>query len=89
MLTDNARKEMQPIKQTYLDSMIADADSFADGVKERLLLKSVTELGANNIKRIYWKNGKWLIDYKNKTLKQDMFETLKELLEFVESDCNN
>ena len=38
MLTDEAKEQMSAIKESYIDSMMADIDSYADGKGEQDLI---------------------------------------------------
>lgn len=51
MLPDKCKKIMENIKETYLDSMIADAESFSNGQILKILKD---EYGCNGILSIEW-----------------------------------
>ena len=84
MLSDEAKRSMIGIKQPYLNSMMADAESYAYGV---LLSYIKSEYGCSNVEAIEPdKSGLCVTFKKGKPMK---FKSLNDFVDFIKSEQNS
>lgn len=84
MLSDEAKRSMIGIKQSYLNSMMADAESYAYGV---LLSYIKSEYGCSNVDGIEPDNGSLYVTFKKG--KPMEFESLNDFVDFIKSEQNS
>lgn len=84
MLPDDCKKIMNNIKETYLDSMMADAESFANGQMLKFLHE---EYGCNGILSIEWaatKKRQLKVEFKSG--KPMLFKNYSDIIEFIKTE---
>ena len=86
MLPDECKKIMESIKESYLDSMMADAESFSNGQMLKFLQD---EYGCNGIVSIEWaatKKRQLKVEFKGG--KPMLFKNYSAIVEFIRSESN-